>query len=210
MLISFLTTDRMDGNVSDVHKEPKFLVFYSMLVSLFSLFCFKCRKCTPTIEAVKNGTMVTITQNCPDCGDAAFKWRSQPLIFGKHPAGNIALSYAILMAGASVSKILLVFKHMGLCATNIRTYFLHQQQFILPAIIKHWESYRECLVNQVKEMRNIVWCGDGRFDSMGHSAKYGTYSMFCSPIDKIVHFELLQVQYFIPITTFHQTTSIFY
>lgn len=155
------------------------------------MFCFKYRSSTPTVEAVKNGTMISITQNCPKCGDGAFKWRSQPLIFGKYPAGNIALSYGILMAGASASKIFLVLKHMNVCATNIRTYFLHQRKFILPAILQHWESYREGLVNKVKEAENIVWCGDGRFNSMGHSAKYGTYSMFCSsPIDKIVHFPL--------------------
>ena len=30
---------------------------------------------------------------------------------------------------------------------------------------------------------------------MGHSAKYGSYTMFCSSIMKIVHFELLQVSF---------------
>ena len=182
-----------EGDAS-IYSEPKFLVFYSLLLSLFSMFCFKCRKHTPVVTAVKNGTMVTMTQNCPECGDGAFKWSSQPLIFGRYPAGNILLSFGILMAGASVSRLLLVFKHMGMCCTSIRTYFLHQKQFIFPAILHHWELYRKGLMNKVKQVKNAAWCGDGRFDSMGHSAKYGTYSMFCcSPIDKIVHFELLQV-----------------
>ena len=167
-----------------------------MLVSLFSMFCFKCRNCKPTVELIKNGTLVSVIQNCPKCGDEAFKWRSQPLIFTKYPAGNIALSFGVLMAGASISKILLVFRHMGVCATSARTYFLHQKHFILPAVIKHWETYKNELVEKVRELDNIVWSGDGRFDSMGHSAKYGIYSMFCSPVDKIVHFEVLQVRYF--------------
>ncbi|CAH3156554.1 unnamed protein product [Pocillopora meandrina] len=34
--------------------------------------------------------------------------------------------------------------------------------------------------------------GDGRFDSLGHSAKYGVYTMFCTTILKVVHFELVQ------------------
>jgi len=42
-------------------------------------------------------------------------------------------------------------------------------------------------------MKDAVWSGDGRFDSMGHSAKFGVYTLLCSPIMKIVHFELLQV-----------------
>ena len=137
--------------------------------------------------------MVTLTQDCPKCGDGAFIWRSQPLICGKYPAGNIMLSFGTLMAGASISKILLVFKHIGISVCHIRTFFLHQKKFILPSILKHWESYRQGLVNEVKQIDNVSWCGDGRFDSMGHSAKYGAYSMYCSSLNKIIHFELLQV-----------------
>lgn len=37
--------------------------------------------------------------------------------------------------------------------------------------------------------------GDGRHNSMGHSAKYCVYSMFCSSTGKIIHFDLIQVQY---------------
>lgn len=169
------------------------MVFYSMLLSLFSMFCFKCREHTPTVEAFKTGTMVTLSQNCPKCDVGAFKWSSQPLDLGKYAAGNILFSFGILMAGASVSKILLVFKHMGMCAIRSRTFFIHQKQLIIPSVLHHWEAYRKNLVEKVKAMKNVVWGGDGRFDSMGHSAKYGTYSMFCSPIDKIVHFELIQV-----------------
>ena len=63
----------------------------------------------------KIGAMVSVFQNCPYCGDIRFSWRSQPLIFGKYPAGNVLLSFAMLMAGASISKLLMVFRHMGIC-----------------------------------------------------------------------------------------------
>jgi len=49
-------------------------------------------------------------------------------------------------------------------------------------------------------------CGlewDGRFDSMGHNAKYGAYTMFCSTVMKIVHFELLQVHFHANQSHFH-------
>ena len=35
--------------------------------------------------------------------------------------------------------------------------------------------------------------GDGRHDSMGHSAKFGAYTMFCCTIPMIIHFVLIQV-----------------
>jgi len=35
--------------------------------------------------------------------------------------------------------------------------------------------------------------GDGRHDSMGHSAKYGTYTIFCCTVGLIIHIVLVQV-----------------
>ena len=139
-----------------------------------------------------NGTMVIVTQHCCKCA-GEFQWRSQPLVHGKHPAGNLLLSLSVLLAGASISKVQLIFKHMGLCSYSIRTFFRHQRHFLFPAILHHWESYQNKVIIQLKPMKDIVWCGDGRFDSMGHSAKYGVYSMFCTTVMKICHFEVVQV-----------------
>lgn len=117
------------------------------------------------------------------------------MVLGRYPAGNILLSFGILMAGATVSKVLLVLKHMGISVYNARTYFVHQSKFLFPAILTYWERYRSKLVNQIKEKGEAIWCGDGRFDSMGHSAKYGAYTMFCCAVAKIVHFEVVQVYF---------------
>ena len=162
-------------------------------MTLFSFFCLNCKADKPEVTMNNNGTMVTVRQHCHSC-KVGFTWRSQPFIFGWYPAGNVLLSFSALMAGASISKILLVFKHMKLCAYNIRTFFYHQSRFLFPAILKYWEEYQSSLMSKIKSSTDQVeWAGDGRFDSMGHSAKYGVYSLFSSPEMKIVHFELLQV-----------------
>jgi hypothetical protein len=49
------------------------------------------------------------------------------------------------------------------------------------------------MIRTLKNISNASWCGDGRFDLMGHNAKFGVYSMFSADLSKIVHFELLQV-----------------
>ena len=60
-------------------------------------------------------------QHCTSCGEESFEWKSQPMALGgKHPSGNVLLSFAVSMAGASISKFLLVFKHMGLSAYSAR------------------------------------------------------------------------------------------
>lgn len=175
-------------------------MFYTKLLAIFSMFCFNCKDEGPNVSMKKNGTMVTVTQCCRNCGPDAFVWRSQPLVLGRYPAGNILLSFAILMAGGSVSKVLLVLKHMGISVYKARTYFVHQSKFLFPAILTYWEQYRSKLVDVIKEKGEAIWCGDGRFDSMGHSAKYGVYTMFCCTVAKIVHFELVQVWCYLLLT----------
>ena len=130
-----------------------------------------------------------------NCGSKGFQWRSQPLVLSRYPAGNILLSYAILMAGGSVAKVLLVCRHMGLAVYSVRTFFVHQAKFLFPVILQFWETYmyQAKLISHLKTIKNVTWCGDGRFNSMGHCAKYGVYTMFCSTINKVVHFQLLQV-----------------
>ncbi|CAH3020731.1 unnamed protein product [Porites evermanni] len=81
---------------------------------------------------------------------------------------------------------------MGLVCYSARTFFKHQRSFLFPAVIYHWESYQTDLLNKVKDLKDVVSAGDGRYDSMGHSAKYGAYTLLCTTIMKIVHFELVQ------------------
>ena len=88
----------MDSDTPE-YNEPKFIVFYRMLLNLFTLFCFNCKWDGPTASMKQDGTMVTVTQSCANCNQK-FVWRSQPLVLGKYPAGNILLSFAVLMAGA--------------------------------------------------------------------------------------------------------------
>ena len=45
----------------------------------------------------------------------------------------------------------------------------------------------------MKNVDDAVWSGDGRFGSMGHSAKYGVYTMFNCNLMKSLHFEVVQV-----------------
>jgi hypothetical protein len=43
------------------------------------------------------------------------------------------------------------------------------------------------------EKNDVVVAGDGRHDSMGHSAKYCAYTLFNCTSPNIIHFSLVQV-----------------
>ena len=90
------------------------------------------------------------------------------------------------MAGASISKLLLVFKHMELSVYESRTFFYRQSRFLFPIILKYWETYRASFVTTIKGMKDAVWSGDGRFDSMAIQPNLGkrtpmlTYNEDCA------------------------------
>ena len=172
--------------------EPKFVIFYNMLIAIFQLFCFHCNWENPSVEVRKMGTMASITQKCNHCGKP-YKWKSEPSMSGRHPAGNVMLNFSILTSSAKLSQALLMFKHMGLSVISLRTYFYHQKKFHFPSVLHHWETQQLSLLDEVKNVKEPQWSGDGRFDSMGHSAKYGVYTMYSNSTSKLVHFELLQV-----------------
>ena len=93
-------------------------------------------------------------------------------MFGRHP-GNVMLSFGMLISGAKISQVLLMFKNMGLSVIFLWTYFYHQKKFQFPLVLNYWKTQQSTLLEKVKEIEEPQWSGDGRFYSMGHSAKYG-------------------------------------
>ena len=109
--------------------KPKYIVFLSQLL-LLSQVCRSCKGNNVLVETTQHGTLVIVETHCgnPDFVEKEFVWRSQPKIAGtKAVAGNILLSFAILLAGASASKVFRVFSHMGLLCHSLRQFFRHQK-----------------------------------------------------------------------------------
>ena len=111
--------------------EPKFVIFYNMLVAIFQLFCFHCKWEKPSVEVYQIGTLANVTQNCNHCG-RVYKWKSQPSMFTKHPAGNVMMSFGIMVSGAKISQTLLMFRHMGLSATLLEPTIIIRRSFTSP------------------------------------------------------------------------------
>ena len=162
----------------------------SKLLLLFQT-CHLCFSCKPDVNMSQSGTMVTVASKCKKCM-GTYTWKSQPNFLGKFPAGNMLLSFAMLCSGASINKVLLVFRHMGLLVYHSPTYYYHQKHLLIPAIVKYWRGYQSKLLNSLNG-KQVVLAGDGRHDSMGHSAKFGTYTILCCTIGLIINIVLVQV-----------------
>ncbi|XP_015751817.1 PREDICTED: uncharacterized protein LOC107331715 isoform X2 [Acropora digitifera] len=178
----------------NIRSEPKHIVFLSQLLLLFK-FCHICKADNPTVETREIGTEAVVKTSCnnPECMKQS-TWYSQPLIPGSHiPAGNFLLCLCILLTGGSATKVLQMFKHMGLGCLSLGTFFKYQRTKLFPTIHLYWQNYQNKMLSRLKDLSGgVTIAGDGRHDSMGHSAKFGAYTIFCCTIPMIIHFALVQ------------------
>lgn len=68
--------------------------------------------------------------------------------------------------------------HFGCSTITSRTFFRHQDSYLLPAIFRLWDQYQQAFFSQFSSNQTaLVLGGDGRADSPGHCAKYGSYTL---------------------------------
>ena len=181
-----------DENPS-LHKQAKYIVFWQCLLTLVAMCC--CSGCgSKRLSKRKRevGTLVVLTLTCSDCGKRQL-WHSQPYI-GNVAAGNILLSAATLFAGATIGKVLRVLSHMGVRAITARTFFRHQVSMLHTTITRVWTSRQQWMFASLQADGDDLVCGgDGRADSPGHCAKYGTYTMMDLNHRAVIDVQLVQV-----------------
>ncbi|XP_077864721.1 uncharacterized protein LOC144350407 [Saccoglossus kowalevskii] len=99
-------------------------------------------------------------------------------MIGSIPSGNLRLSCGILFAGALASKGLRVFQFMNMRSISTDTFMKHQRHYLPPAVMEVWENLRGKYIDDaLQNGRSLCIGGDGRCDTPGHSAKFGSYSV---------------------------------
>lgn len=189
MLRSEEPTDCED--VPPGESSQMYLVFESAILSLLAI-CSFCFQHSVQVKKQVIGSMLRIACYCRSCGQTR-KWDSQPFI-GNTPAGNIKMSAAILCSGSTPEKSLRLFDFLHCSSITPRTYFRHQKIYLSPAIEAIWNAKQHGLLSKfIDSNTSLSLSGDGRCDSPGHSAKFGSYSFVELTCNQVVHFELLQV-----------------
>ena len=65
---------------------------------------------------------------------------------------------------------------------------------LFPVVEIFWNEHQNDLMTQLKHADNkLLLIGDGRSDSPGHCAKYGTYTLIEQGLSKVVDIQLVQV-----------------
>ena len=126
------------------------------------------------------GSLVRISQTCSKC-KRKWKWDSQPFI-SNVPSGNLLISASILFSGLFPAKALRMLKIMNCYSISI-----YKDIFPTPTTpttlsptsnYLHVEAASTAFFESIKKQkRKLALSGDGRADSPGHSATYGSYSV---------------------------------
>ncbi|XP_078495164.1 uncharacterized protein LOC144749972 [Ciona intestinalis] len=109
------------------------------------------------------------------------------------PAGNLLLCAGIWSSGISYVKTLRMLKLMNVVAINQTTFLKHSKYYVQPIIYNMWQSEQHDVLKNLRQSEEgAILSGDGRCDSPGHSAKYGTYVFLDMSNNKIADIQLVQ------------------
>ena len=103
-------------------------------------------------------------------------------------AGNILLSGAILYTGNTFKRISEMFDSINIPHFSRTLFYSIQKTLLFPTLNSFYKRYRSRIINICTTREENNFTGDGRSDSPRYSAKYGTYSLVGTDLNKIVDF----------------------
>ena len=118
-------------------------------------------------------------------------WQTQPFVRSMG-AGNLLLSAGILFTGNDFTNFASIAKATNLQIFSQRNFTSTQKKYLFPVVNKKFKEHQEEVLDEVRNTE-VVAGGDGRCDSPGHSAKYGTDSIADTNSSKVLDFSLVQV-----------------
>lgn len=169
---------------------PKYIVFEDELLRLFKL-CAICGEDVLEKGLVKRGSALKVTTLCKN--SHTHEWNSQPQV-KRAAAGNLLLSGAILFTGNTFSRASEMASIVNLAFPGESDYLQYQNKHLFPVINERWQQEKASVLTDLLDRESVTLLGDGRCDSPGYSAKYGTYTLMDEETKKIVDFEVSHVK----------------
>ncbi|XP_039675675.1 uncharacterized protein LOC120571041 [Perca fluviatilis] len=182
------STPTSEDSSAPTHNSKKYIVYENSIMELFNVCPVCTRACD--VRTQRLGTFLSVKQRCPHCTFTR-QWNSQPVL-GSTPAGDLHLSAAMYLSGASFTQIEQVFKAMKLQLFGHETFRRHARAFVEPAVVHHWKVTQDVNVQRLSQEEKVILGGDMRADSPGHSAKYGSYTMMDLHANTVVDIQLVQ------------------
>ena len=96
--------------------------------------------------------------------------------------------------GCSTAKSLRMLKLMNVATISERTFYRHTSSYLNAVVIQQWKKHQQDLIGGFLEKNDgLILAGDGRCDSPGYSAKFGSFTLIEQRMNRVVDFQLVQV-----------------
>jgi len=154
----------IDQTTNMIENETLFMIYWSCLLPLLR-FCLNCRAAASIKKTFVKGTLLVVNLFCINHHEAV--WYSQPVINGT-ALGNVAISAGILFSGNTFQRIKELMDIVKVTFISHTTFNNIQNNYLFPFHL----------------------LGDGRCDSPGYGAKYGTDTLMDSVSSYIFDFEV--------------------
>ena len=119
-------------------------------------------------------------------------WESQPVVRRK-PLGNLLLAASILFTGSTFAAFSRLASCLSLQFFSESVFYDTQLKYLFPVVNEAWEAESTRQIEKLNSKEVVNLDGDGRCDSPGHCAKYGTYTLMDEDSGDVVAFNVVQV-----------------
>ena len=76
---------------------------------------------------------------------------------------------------------------MNVASISESTFYRHTWYYVNPVIIQQWKEHQQLLHRLSGKENGLVLTGDGRCDSPGYSAKFGSFTLLEQQINRVVN-----------------------
>lgn len=150
----------------------------------------ECQVNDCTVEKCSKGALITFTGICHKGHKST--WRSSSYINQK-PLINTEIAAACLCSGIPYAAMARFAKSTKMAFMSEKTFYNHTTNYCYPVIKEKYFSMRENIKSEIGKVAELVFAGDGRYDSPGkNSAKYCHYSLLDVATNLVFDFVLWQ------------------
>ena len=82
---------------------------------------------------------------------------------------------------------------MNVATISERSFYRHTSSYLNAVVIQQWKKHQQDLISGFLEKNDgLILAGDGRCDSPGYSAKFGSFTLIEQRINRVVDFQLVK------------------